>query len=291
MTKLTKAQKRLEAAKRARAALGMEEDDASRGDRVPQPSEPAVSKPVLRGPADRTGLATKDRHASKRRVPAFDAVEPPGLERSDLPRPGHDTAQADARKAGLSQVTDAKGTVDAKHWPKKHAAGSLVRGTSVWYRGERFYVEFAPAAWANGCYARITQHRINPDKNVRSGTELAFVNDKGVGAGCPWPSFCVHADLLSLAPVVQNMYANQPTMAGVARKERAAKGERDVGDPVAVQLRECKTLEDTYRVGADFLGVPEAELKAKYGHLNAGQQRMNIGNRMRGKWKKEQRGG
>lgn len=204
----------------------------------------------------------------------------PGGERSELPAPSHQTAIADAKTNGLVQVADTHGSVDPKHWPKKHAPGTLARGTSVWYRGERFWVEFAPSTWSHGCYARITQHRVHPDKNILSGTDL--------GDKCTHASFCVHADLLALAPTVGSFYANQPTVAGVAARERAKRGEKDVGDPVAVMLREAKSLDDVYRIGGAYLEVQVADLKKKYEHLNPGQQRMNIGNRMRGKWKKEQ---
>ncbi len=76
-------------------------------------------------------------------------------------------------------------------------------------------------------------------------------------------------------------------MADAARSERKARGERDVGDEVAVLLRSAESLDDVYRVGAEFLGVGEAELRKKYGHLNPGQQRMNVGNKMRHKQKKD----
>lgn len=187
-------------------------------------------------------------------------------------------------------------SIDPKHWPRKHKPEDLKRGTSVWYRGERFFTEFCPSSWDKGCYARISEHRIHPDKDVGGiamrvpgGSDLAHVNEKGVGSGAPFMSFCVHPDTLSLAPVVGSVYAAQPTLAGVARKERTARGEKDVGDPVAVMLRDAKTPDQMYATAAKFLGVPEKELRAKYGHLNAGQQRMNCGNRMRAKWKKEQR--
>lgn len=54
----------------------------------------------------------------------------------------------------------------------------------------------------------------------------------------------------------------------------------DRGDEVARQLR-GKELDEVYDIVAGVLGVPVDELKAKYRHLNKGQQRMNLGNRMR----------
>lgn len=54
----------------------------------------------------------------------------------------------------------------------------------------------------------------------------------------------------------------------------------DIGDETAVTLRE-KTLDEVYEHAAAVIGVTVDELKAKYQHLNAGQQRMNLGNRIR----------
>lgn len=58
----------------------------------------------------------------------------------------------------------------------------------------------------------------------------------------------------------------------------------DNGDVVAQQLR-GKTLEEVYEVVADKLGCSEKELLARYGHQNPGQQRMCLGNRLRGFYK------
>lgn len=54
----------------------------------------------------------------------------------------------------------------------------------------------------------------------------------------------------------------------------------DNGDAVALLLRGAD-LDTVYKIGAKELGVEEKELRTKYAHLNAGQQRMNIGNRVR----------
>lgn len=66
-------------------------------------------------------------------------------------------------------------------------------------------------------------------------------------------------------------------------KCRAASGRSslDNDDQVAQQLRGA-TLDHVYNVAARVLGVDEAVLVAKYGHLNPGQQRMCLGNRIRG---------
>ena len=54
----------------------------------------------------------------------------------------------------------------------------------------------------------------------------------------------------------------------------------DCGDGLAELLR-GKTLDEVYRYAADFLGVTEESLRTKYSKLNAGMQRMNLGNRLR----------
>lgn len=54
----------------------------------------------------------------------------------------------------------------------------------------------------------------------------------------------------------------------------------DNGDGLAKSLRGMD-LGAVYAKAASVLQVPEKELRAKYAHLNAGMQRMNLGNRMR----------
>jgi hypothetical protein len=60
----------------------------------------------------------------------------------------------------------------------------------------------------------------------------------------------------------------------------------DIGDEVAVLLRD-KTLDEVYNIAAEVVNVTVESLKEKYKHLNAGQQRMNLGNRIRN-WPKLQ---
>jgi len=57
----------------------------------------------------------------------------------------------------------------------------------------------------------------------------------------------------------------------------------DCGDEVAKKLR-GKPLKDVYEAVAKVLAPEETvnSLKKRYGHLNEGMQRMNLGNRMRG---------
>lgn len=64
-------------------------------------------------------------------------------------------------------------------------------------------------------------------------------------------------------------------------KASSGRHSRDNGDAVAETLR-GKSLDETYRLVAEFLDVAEDSLRAKYKHLNLGQQRMCLGNRLRG---------
>lgn len=149
----------------------------------------------------------------------------------------------------------------------------LARGVIVFYHGLRYWVERVPKSWDESYAVYISDDKIHPD-----ATRLT--HDKR-------ESFCVHADLLAEAPQVTRIGAALPTVASAARQERAAKGIRDVDDEVAQLLRNCKDLDAVYAAAAEFLGTTVKDLKAKYGHLNPGQQRMNCGNKMRFKWKKD----
>jgi ElaB/YqjD/DUF883 family membrane-anchored ribosome-binding protein len=55
----------------------------------------------------------------------------------------------------------------------------------------------------------------------------------------------------------------------------------DNNDEVAAGLRGM-WIETLYPTVAKILGVPESELRERYGHLNKGQQSMNLRNRVRG---------
>ncbi len=165
--------------------------------------------------------------------------------------------------------------IDHKQYPKKWTvgeAGTLKRGMIVFYRGLRYWVERVPKDWSESCAVYISDEKVHPDE-ARLNSERR-------------ESFCVHADLLDEAPQVTRIGAALPTVASAARQERAAKGIHDVGDEVAVLLRGCKDLESVYVVAAKYLKITVKDLKAKYGHLNPGQQRMNCGNKMRHAWKK-----
>ena len=69
---------------------------------------------------------------------------------------------------------------------------------------------------------------------------------------------------------------------------RAASGKKslDNDDPVAHMLR-GQDLESVYDIANDVLGVPVKTLKKMYSHLNPGQQRMVLGNRIRGFYKSQ----
>jgi len=54
----------------------------------------------------------------------------------------------------------------------------------------------------------------------------------------------------------------------------------DIDDKVARMLRGTDPKE-MYQIAAKALGEPVRTLKAQYGHLNIGMQRMSLGNRMR----------
>jgi colicin import membrane protein len=75
---------------------------------------------------------------------------------------------------------------------------------------------------------------------------------------------------------------------------RTASGAKSLhnGDSVAATLNGA-TLDETYKLAGVALNETVKELKGKYGHLNDGMQRMNLGNRLRGavaKLEKEKEG-
>lgn len=52
-------------------------------------------------------------------------------------------------------------------------------------------------------------------------------------------------------------------------------------DPIAAAL-DGFTLDEVYAVASKMTEISQKDLKEKYGHLNIGMQRMNLGNRIRG---------
>jgi hypothetical protein len=67
------------------------------------------------------------------------------------------------------------------------------------------------------------------------------------------------------------------------QQSRTATGGKSMhnGDVVATGLA-GRTLDQVYEMASEMLDTEESELREKYAHLNVGQQRMNLGNRIRG---------
>lgn len=291
----TKAEKLAKAA-RARALLDSLDVDQPSGDNpapkrdagAPDPVRASVGKqpvPAGKRPApDAVRGGDKKRGELKRNAIAdgSDSRAVPGEVRAAEPEVPEVPADKFGNKGGVIPrfIVPA---VDPKLYPKIEA-GTIKRGDSVWYRGDRFWVEFIPMDWSKGCYARICNTRVLPDPKMPTPSQSAELRDQG---SKDLLSFCVYAGALSLAPVAKSIMDKDPTKAAIARKERSDKGLRDVGDEVATKLRGCKDLAEVYVVASRYLEEPVAVLKKKYEHLNPGQQRMNLGNRMRNQWKRE----
>jgi hypothetical protein len=62
----------------------------------------------------------------------------------------------------------------------------------------------------------------------------------------------------------------------------------DIRDALAKPLRGC-TLDEVYKIAAKELEASEKSLRDAYNHLNNGQQRMTLGNRLRGQARKEKK--
>lgn len=163
-------------------------------------------------------------------------------------------------------ATAVKDSMKSKRWMPEQ----LEVGKPVFYRGERFYIEYCPKSWDDTAHVRISSERIRP--------EAAAPQNR--------VSFYVHPDTLEEAPQGKSPYGKQPTYKAVKVKaEREAKGLKDAGDVVADLLRGAD-LDTVYVIAAEFMSEDEDELRAKAGHLNNGQQRMWCGNRMRNYMKK-----
>ena len=63
-------------------------------------------------------------------------------------------------------------------------------------------------------------------------------------------------------------------------KTASGRASFDIADTVANKLR-GKTLDEVYAIAAPKLGESIKALRARYEHLNPGQQRMCVGNRLR----------
>jgi hypothetical protein len=159
-------------------------------------------------------------------------------------------------------------------WPKKWAPGELKMGESVWYKGERWWICNIGLDWMHTSYVQIIDSPYHPGHMI-------------VPKGASIES--VHADLLDRAPVNGSVYHKQDTKEAIEKKAMMKeKGINDIGDEVAELLR-GKSLEEAYAVAAKFMDEEEEFLQGKFGHLNNGQQRMQLGNRMRN-WRKKNGG-
>ena len=87
-------------------------------------------------------------------------------------------------------------------------------------------------------------------------------------------------DAAVTGPAILKEYAKQYTRDS---EHKTSGGNVSVhcGDDVAKKLL-GKSLEDCYKLAAKTCECTEKELRDKYGKLNVGMQRMNLGNRMRG---------
>lgn len=228
--------------------------------------------PVARDVRGKTVRPRRGNHGNSDRRSRRDADD---NRRGDV---ADDDDNRQAANGGLSRLIDGcpepfyGDPIPLRLYPKKHQPGDLKVGDSVWYRGERYWIEQISTDWEKSCGARISSVPVDPVPGRLPSNHRV--------------SLCVHVDMLDLAPTVKTRYHKQPTLAATERKERIKHGMRDVGDPVAVMLRDCQSLDDVFAKASEYLAVPEPELRAKYGHLNPGQQRMNLGNKMRFKWKK-----
>ena len=99
-----------------------------------------------------------------------------------------------------------------------------------------------------------------------------------------------HFELLAQADRSDEVEVERP-LANIRKYEyevclsASGKKSKDNADEVAIMLR-GKTLDEVYGIAESLLTISAEELKARYTHLNAGQQRMNVGNRLRAHIKK-----
>jgi hypothetical protein len=258
-------------AARARALAALAELDGAPVDREAEVKVP-VQEIIVKKRTLRTKVADRAK-ALEASLVAIDTMQTADIKAS-IDRMVYEEAAEIKPEAFAALLIGAKGyrspphvalTIPEKARPRKHEAGALVAGQSVWYREERYWIAKAPKTWEETCYVHIT------DVPVRPGAPLDLKSTH----------FAVHADLVEPAPVRGKAYMPQPTKQKLETEQRMKEsGLRDIGDQVAEALR-GKDLEQAYKIAAKWLGAGVNELKSKYGHLNPGQQRMNLGNRMR----------
>lgn len=259
---------KLARAERARALLG-DDDDQPRtfhqvADRLEAQAQAALAAKA--SPAKKPGKTNTRRQDLDR----------PGTDEASTIRPNPPSGTEPGTGLGSPPTILPSALKPARALPLKWPAPP-VRGDLVFYKGERWWVEVAPLDWTVTSFITISDHRVPPGP-IDYNRPLT---DKRL-------SFSVFADCVEPVPVDYNHRAKRlPTPSSVKTAERAKAGTRDVGDEVATLLRACADLGAVYNAASDYLGVPVDELHTKYGKLNPGQQRMNLGNRMRNKWKKD----
>ncbi len=93
---------------------------------------------------------------------------------------------------------------------------------------------------------------------------------------------------LPLDPPTHERPVSRETAAVSVPRETAPKPAKSpvaTGDDLAIVLA-GHGLDVIYSAAAVVLSTDESELRQRYAHLNPGQQRMNLGNRIRSTWKK-----
>lgn len=93
---------------------------------------------------------------------------------------------------------------------------------------------------------------------------------------------------LPLDPPTYERPVSRETVAVSVPRETAPKPAKSpvaTGDDLAMVLA-GHGLDVIYSAAAVVLSTDESELRQRYAHLNPGQQRMNLGNRIRSTWKK-----
>ena len=93
---------------------------------------------------------------------------------------------------------------------------------------------------------------------------------------------------LPLDPPTYERPVSRGTLIATVSRETAPKPAKSpvaTGDDLAMVLA-GRGLDVIYSAAAVVLSTDEFELRQRYGHLNPGQQRMNLGNRIRSTWKK-----
>lgn len=226
-------------------------------------------------------------------APASTGETPPPTEAgASVSREGSEPSAAEPPATSTPEPEPLTYRVPESQYPKNHATPPPV-GTPVYYKNERYFVECSPTDWSRGVNIRITDQRIRMPEgcHVSHSPLMGVISVYHAGKeqiGDERYSFFVHADLLTLAPVVtvKQELAGGVTKASLDRAAMRKAGQHDIGDEVAKLLREAGSLDGVYEVASKYLVESVTTLRKKYGHLNPGQQRMNLGNRMRSAWKK-----